>query len=77
MLIDKVKKVTVRKCKNGHAVWFSISNKYCITCGSKILQIKEDMFIKVCDHCEKEVETIQAISPVLHCPHCGEITGKA
>ena len=74
MLINKTKKVTIRKCGNGHYDW--INAKYCTTCGRLILKIKADINITVCDHCKKEVEILLPPFPVLFCPHCGTKTGR-
>lgn len=74
MLIEKTKKVTIRKCGNGHYDWSR--SRYCTTCGMKIQQVKEDMNITVCDQCGKEVDIFRPLSPVLFCPHCGVLTGE-
>lgn len=74
MLVDKMKKVTIRKCVNGHHDWSGA--KYCTTCGMKIYKVKEDMPIEVCDQCRKEVDVMMPPFPVLFCPHCGATTGR-
>ncbi len=76
MLIEKVRKVTIRRCGNGHFDWFKPRSGYCITCGMKIHKIKEDMHYKVCDHCGKEIDTFMPPWPALFCPHCGSATGE-
>ena len=74
MLIEQKKKVKIRKCLNGHYDW--IKAKYCTTCGFRIWKVKDEITIKVCDQCGKEVDIFLPPHPVLFCPHCGSRTGE-
>lgn len=60
----------VWSCENEHLVWDMLRKyKFCPSCGVKMENRDHTGEITICDHCNKEINTIGGTPQ--YCPYCG------